>query len=822
MQIPADIQQLLNHLRGTFSRTITAELDLPASPGSRRPLPDSLRPELRDILLQQGISSLYEHQAAAFDAISANRDTAIVSRTASGKTLSFLLPILNEFIQAPKPFSTLLLYPTKALSRDQESTLARLAAAASRNALLGTFDGDTPVEVRHTLQRSADFVITNPDMLHSGILPNHGRAWKAFLSRLRYIVIDEVHTYRGAFGSHVANVFRRLLRLCELYGVQPSFVCCSATVANPAEHVRALFGRDVTLIDQDSSPRPARKLFCINPPMLTTEDGASFRKGPASVTVPILRFATEHNIRTICFCRGRQEVERLRNTVIDGRFAFLADRIKPYRGGLLPNERRQLENDLFTGRINTVISTNALELGIDIGSLELCILSGHPGSMASFWQQAGRVGRKGGHPVIVFVAKDSPIDQYMVNHPDFITSTPIEQAWLNADNPYIVLQHLPCAAHEYPLRPHEPLFGSQAAQLAIALLKEQNTLRPWGQNLRYALRDYPAKGVNIRGMTDYNVQILHGSVVIGEIDPIGARGTLYKDAIYQHLGQKYMSTDLDLERKTCHVELANVDYFTEASWENRVEITEVFDHGPDPQTPIDFGAIHVNMQPKLYKKIRERTYENIGYGPITLDPFEYDTTGFSLRPSRAWLEMADTHDRRWLGAALHGLAYILRRAAPALCMADEADISTDISLIPDEQDRWNSALFLFDTHEGGVGYAEKIFERLPEALALCRHIIAECPCHGGCPACVPPLPPGVITTPDLDELLLTTDAALQCTESLIAALLEHQLLIPTITSRQLHVAHPAAQPTLDPQTAKLQQRLGRAADILAQKRARLH
>ncbi len=813
---------LTDFIKNSFAKNITAELELKPVDGEFEPLPNQLNTKLRNILQEKGLTKLYSHQAEAFDSISANANTAIVSRTASGKTLSFLLPILNEYANAKAPFSTLLLYPTKALSRDQEGTLAALLNAVEAERKVGTYDGDTPQEQRKILQKNADFVITNPDMLHAGILPNHQRLWKSFLSRLRYIVIDEVHTYRGSFGSHVANVFRRLMRICKTYGIKPTFIACSATVGNPDQHLQALFGEPFKIVLKDGAPRPRRTLFCINPPIFTADDGATYRKGPASISIPLIRKATELNVRTICFCRGRQEVERVYKATIDGKYAHLADKIKPYRGGLLPSERRKLEHDLFNGIINTIITTNALELGIDIGNLDLCILSGHPGTIASFWQQAGRVGRKGHEATIVFAAKDAPIDQYLVNHPDFILDTPSEQAWLSADNPYIVLQHIPCAAYEYPLDEADAAFTSKAAKLATKLLQEQNTLKPWGESLRYALQDYPSKGVNLRGMTDYNVQILCDGVVIGEIDPIGARGTLYKDAIYQHLGERYMSLELDLDKKLCVVEKVKADYYTEASWENRVELTSIIEEIDFPNADLKFGEIHVNKQPKLYKKIKERTYENIGYGPITLPPFEYDTTGLTLRPPKEWIQLMDRHDKRWLGAALYGLAYILKKTAPSLCMADEQDIDTDISLATDEHERWTSSLFLFDTHEGGVGYAEKICERLTEALKLCKTIIDECPCPGGCPSCVPPFPPGIVSTAELDELLLFSDAAVSCASSCLEALLFGNLVVPVVNTRKIIPESTVEPPGEDQETLKLQDRLRRASHTLQQKRDRNH
>ena len=814
-----DLHSFVSFMEERFSRQIAARSLLEASDGEFADLPEELDGRLATALRSAGIEHLYSHQREAFDVIRRRQDTVLVSRTASGKTLSFLLPILHDYLQSPAPFGVMLMYPTKALSRDQEGALGKLLQASGADVRLGTFDGDTPREERTRIQSTADFMITNPDMLHSGILPNHNRRWRSFLSRLQYIVIDEVHTYRGAFGSHVANVMRRLLRVCEMHGSHPIFICSSATVGNPREHVEALFQRPFQIINRDGAPRPRRDLYLINPPVVQSQGHALYRKGTSSVSIPLIREASRRGVRTICFCRARQQVERLCRAVLDGQ-PDLRQKVRPYRGGLLPNERRQLERDLAAGRVTTIISTNALELGIDIGDLELCILSGYPGSIASFWQQAGRVGRRGSQAVIVYIARDTPIDQYFVNHPEFICSAPIERAWLNADNPYILLQHLPCAAHEQPLRSDEAAFHEPFYSAALDVLKQDGSLKEYHGCYRFALQDYPAKGVNLRGMTDYNVDIYCGTEVIGELDPIGARGTLYKDAIYQHLGRRYMSMELDLEKKLCRVEPVDVDYYTEAVWESRITLTESLEQAEQQGAKLDFGYINVNSQPKLYKKIRERTLENIGYGPITLDPFIYDTTGFAMYPPQRWCDELDRTDKRHVGAALYGLSYILKRTAPSLCLGDVEDIETDVSLTELESGNWKSALYLFDRIEGGVGYSEKIFEIFAEALRLCQTIINECPCGAGCPSCVTALPPGVADQ-ELEQFLIETNGAVACTSSLLTALLTGEVIPPNVTFHELAQAGITA-PEPDEERLRLQHRLSKASSILRNKRARLH
>jgi DEAD/DEAH box helicase domain-containing protein len=800
-----------------FSSQLKEKLSLEPCTAQFSPLP-ALVPGLQDILEKLGFQNLYSHQLEAFHSIHAKKDTLLLSRTASGKTLSFLLPILNDYFSSGENFSVLLLYPTKALSRDQESTLGKLLKF-SANTKFGTFDGDTPKEERENLVKTANFILSNPDMLHSGILPNHSRKWRSFLKKLKYIVIDEVHTYRGAFGSHVANVMRRLLRVCEMHGSSPIFICSSATIGNPKEHANALFQRDFHVIDRDGSARAKKEIFLINPTMVQKLDGASFRRSTSSISVPLLKYAVREKIRTICFCRARQEVERLYQAVIQDD-PYLKDKIKPYRGGLLPSERRALERDLFQGKIQAIITTNALELGIDIGDMSLCILNGHPGSVSSFWQQAGRVGRKGKESLIVFIAKDSPIDQHIINHPEFITDAPSEEAWLSADNPYILLQHLPCAAYEHPLRGLESNYSNRIYSLAMQTLTNSNVLSAYKDVYRYNLQEYPAKGVNLRGMTDYNVLIYHNGNVIGEIDPIGAMGTLYKDAIYQHLGRKYMSVDLDLEKKLCEVKLVDVDYYTEAVWESHVKLIESDEKQIKHNTLYEFGLMHITKQPKLYKKIKEKKYENVGSGPITLPPFEYDTTGFYILPSHEWVTFLNLKNQEYADMALNGLGYLLKNIAPSFCMGDSTDIHTDVAIAESASSVWKNALYLYDAIEGGVGFSEKIFEKISDVLELSEKIIEDCECRYGCPSCVVPTP--MSHEKNGETIIKFSNASVETAKSLLASLLRGEFYLPNIVILEElgHFWNPEIEKDLEYE--KDLNKLKRAESILRRKRERIY
>ncbi len=812
------INKIIQEIEKNFSEELKEKITLDEVFSQMENFPIGLEPNLKKILEQNGIYKLFTHQLEAYNSIISGKDTLLVSKTASGKTLSFLLPILDDFIRSKKKFTTLLLYPTKALSRDQESTLGKLLQF-SHNVKFGVYDGDTSREEREHLTHNASFILSNPDMLHSGILPNHTRKWKTFLKSLKYIVIDEIHTYRGAFGSHFANVMRRLLRICEILENRPIFVCSSATIGNPKEHSQALLQRDFSVINKDGSPRAKKHVVFLNPKLYKNAEGSYSRLGTSYMSVSLLRFAMEEKIRSISFCRARQEVERLYADVTRNH-EYLKNKIKPYRGGFLPSERRSLEKDLFEGKIYGIISTNALELGIDIGDMTLCILNGHPGSISSFWQQAGRVGRKGNESIIVFIAKDTPIDQHIIHHPEYILNSNSEEAWLSADNPYILLQHLPCAAYEHPLRDEETYFTSKNYKLAIKTLCESKTLKPFREVYRYALEEYPSKGVNLRGITDYNIVIKFKEEIIGEIDPIGAMGTLYKDAIYQHLGKRYMSIDLDLQKKICEVREVQVDYYTEAVWESNVKLLESDAQRESFGNIYEFGLMHVIKQPKQYKKIREKKRENIGYGPITLPPFEYETMGFYILTSPEWNAFIQMKQTEYSQIALEGLGFILKNLAPSFCMGDVTDIHTDVQMAEFSGLDWKHALYLYDAMEGGVGFSEKIFERLSEILNFAEKIINECECEFGCPACVVPKP--IHTIKNDKEIIIYSNASVETTKSLIRYLLAGEFYEPKIIVLESIEHDIQVQKQEDEEFVKELEKLKRAQKILQKKRDRIH
>lgn len=812
------MSKILQFIESRLSENLKGKLELESRDGSFSEFPKSLRKDLQKVLLDSKISKLYEHQKLAFDSIESGKNTLVVSKTASGKTLSFLLPILNEYLNSEKKFTTLLLYPTKALARDQEGVLGKLIQSLKSHSKFGTFDGDTSSEDREILKNSGEFIITNPDMLHSGILPNHNRKWKKFLSNLKYIIIDEVHVYRGSFGSHVSNVISRLIRVCRIYGVTPKFICSSATVGNPKEHAEALFKTEFNLIDKDSSPSPKKNLFFLAPSFVKKLDGTEYRKSLASISVPLIRFAVENKIRTICFCRARQEVEKLYSTLV-GMDPSLIRKIRPYRGGLLPSERRQIEQDLFTGKISVIISTNALELGIDIGDLDLCLLNGFPGSFASFWQQAGRVGRKGSEANIAFIGKESPIDQYLLNHPEFLIKSPIEEAWLNSFNPFIFLQHLPCAAYENPLSPNEDLYAHPIYEPSLEILEQEKRISKYKSFYRYADKDYPSKGVSLRGIAQDNIVILEDDKAIGEIDAFSAKQQLHVNAVYFHLGKKYISTELDLNAKIAIVRKFDSNYYTESISESLVRLMIETDRKKITGANLIFGEINVARQPKGFKKISEVTKDNLGYGDIDLPPYIFDTMGFSISIDEEWIRQMITNNSFYIDAAYYGLGYILKRVSPSLCMADTSDIYSDIHLGETASQNFAPSIYIYDSMEGGVGYSEKIFEKFEEVINLCLTIIDECDCEAGCPACVTPSPDEIVQD-ELKQSFTKSNISVECTKSILEFMKSGIFYKPEIKEFQKAIYEKKLDPVESNEKEKTQ--VKRAYEMIKRKKERYY
>jgi DEAD/DEAH box helicase domain-containing protein len=626
------------------------------------------------------------------------------------------------------------------LAQDQLRGLERFRemSPALRSLLrAGTYDGDTPPSARRRLREEANALLTNPDMLHQGILPYHAR-WSRVFSNLRYVVVDEMHTYRGIFGSHVANVLRRLRRVARHYGADPQFLLSSATIRNPGEQASLLVGGDVRVVDEDGAPRGPR-LFAFWNPM--PRGGDTPGRASASVEAErILASLMRRDVQTIAFTKSRIAAEliyrytRERLEHDHGGEEGLADRLAPYRGGYLPEERRAIERRLFDGELRGVVATNALELGIDVGTLDAVILVGFPNTIASTWQQAGRAGRSREASLAVVVAYDDPIDQYLMRHPEYFFAQSPESAVLDPENPYVLASHLACASYELPLSPEdEALFGTRAPRLA-ALLEEEGTLTSLDGRRYWAKPDYPAGKVNLRTIGDDTYTILdvkRENAVIATVDAISALELVYPEAIYLHEGNTFFVRDLDLEQKLAYVEPREVDYYTQPVLDTRLKLLEPRETKRYGEAEVGFGTADVNWATVAMKKIRFRSLDAIGYHPLELPRLNLDTVAFWIRPDEA----ARTAVRvKGLNPAegLSGLRNLVITLLPLHVMCDRPDLGG----ILNSSNLGELALFVYDRYPGGLGYAERGYAIVGELLSAALALVEDCPCERGCPSCV--------------------------------------------------------------------------------------
>ncbi|MFZ5915326.1 MAG: DEAD/DEAH box helicase [Chloroflexota bacterium] len=637
------LPQVLRHLRldEGFTRNVTAWQRLPARPARLTDPPPGLDGRLLAALAARGIDRLYSHQAQAAEAALRGENIVVVTPTASGKTLCYNLPVLHALLGDPHA-RALYLFPTKALAQDQLDELGEFAAALDVRLPVDTYDGDTPSSRRPRVRREARIVVTNPDMLHTGILPHH-TGWAEFFENLRYVVIDEIHAYRGVFGSHVANVLRRLGRICAFYGAQPQYLCASATVANPAEHAGRLIEAPVTLVDDNGAPAGEKFFIFYNPPLI--DESLGIRRGPVLEAQAVARRFLSADVQTIVFARARLTVEVLLTYLRD--FAVNEGRspetVRGYRGGYLPAERRAIERGLRQGQVRGVVATNALELGIDIGQLAACVMTGYPGTVASTWQQAGRAGRTAEMSVAVLVAGGSPLDQYVVTHPRFFFERSPEHALIHPDNLVLLLNHLRCAAFELPFVKGEGFGRFADADTLLAYLAEEGVLIQSGGRWHWLSEAYPAAGVSLRtgGLDDFVIlAVVDGETQsIGRVDYFGAPQTIHQGAIYIHEGQPYRVEQLDWEGRTARVSPAAVDYYTRASTTSDVQVIDVAEEADAGATRKACGNVRVISRTTGYKKIRLYTHETLGWGEIDLPQQEMDTTGY-------WFSLAESVGRQ--------------------------------------------------------------------------------------------------------------------------------------------------------------------------------
>jgi DEAD/DEAH box helicase domain-containing protein len=725
-----NLQEMLRFLKedSAFKDQIRHWQTIKGRPSQTVSLPDCIHDKIKNALKQRGIETLYTHQGTAFRYAMEGRSFVAVTPTASGKTLCYNLPVLQSIMENPEA-RALYMFPTKALAQDQKSEVNEIIEEAGIPINSYTYDGDTASNIRQKVRKAGQIVITNPDMLHSAILPHHTK-WVAFFENLKYVIIDELHIYRGVFGSHVSNVIRRLKRICEYYGSNPIFICTSATIANPLELAEKLTGENMSLVDNNGAPSGKKHFVFYNPPIVNKP--LNIRR---SATLEVRDLAGEllkNKIQTIVFARSRVRVEIILTYLQELiKNELGAKSIMGYRGGYLPTQRRKIEQGLRNGEIYGVVSTNALELGVDIGQLQVCVMTGYPGTIASAWQQAGRAGRRHGESLVLMVASSSPLDQYIIEHPEFFFEQTPETARINPDNLVILVDHVKCAAYELPFKKGD-LFGEVEIEEVLEFLTEERVLHHNGNKWYWMNDAFPAHNISLRSASQENVVIVDISAianvkVIGEMDQFSAMTLLHDEAIYLHQGVQYQVEKLDWEEKKAFVREIDTDYYTDANLAVNLSVLEVDKHAHSSFSEIGYGDVMVRAMATIFKKIKFNTHENIGSGPIHLPEQELHTNG-------TWFSVKKEMPREHLEQGLMGAANALKAIVPLYVMCDPHDIH----VVPQVKATHNEAptIFLYDRYPGGIGLSQKVYENLSEIGNRAKEMIDRCPCTDGCPSCI--------------------------------------------------------------------------------------
>jgi DEAD/DEAH box helicase domain-containing protein len=703
-------------------------------------LDKALHPGLQTCLKSLDISALYSHQAKALNATFAGKNVIIATPSASGKTLCYYLATLDALVR-DKDSRALYIFPTKALAQDQLRRLIQVAGALSPQTggkaihpqAIATFDGDTPQNDRANIRKQARVVLTNPDMLHLGILPNH-QSWSKLFRNLKYVVIDETHIYRGVFGSHVANVTRRLRRLCAFYGSNPQFICCSATIANPREHAQNIVGLPFEAIVEDGSPHGEKYFTFWNPPVV--DEAKASRRSSNSEAAFLFRELVQKEIRSLVFASTRKLTELIYIYTRNQLPSSLRDKISPYRAGYLPEDRRRIERQFFQGDLLGLVATTALELGINIGDLDATVLTGYPGSIASAWQQAGRSGRSTHSSLSFLIAQQNPLDQYFMRNPDFFFHKNFDNAIINPENPYILKPHLLCAAWEKPLEDKdESFFGADMGTMLTELEEEGILRKPTGKWHPAPSISYPAQEINIRTTSGQHYAVIDGrdGCLLETVEASAAFFQVHAGAIYLHQGEAYLIRELDLARRIAWAEPKPVDYYTQTMEIHKVRVRKLLEKKDCHGVKVYFGDVDVTISVVGFKRKKQFTEEVLTEESLDLPPQTFATKAlwFDL-PQKAIDRIADA------GLGLQGGLHACEHAAigilPLFALCDRNDIG-GVST-PLHPDTGQAQIFIYDAHPGGIGIAEKGFEVIDELCQATLKAVGECPCADGCPSCV--------------------------------------------------------------------------------------
>src|SRR4051812_17227251 len=741
---------------------VTAAHRLPALTASFAPYPDGTDERLVAALAGRGVDQLYTHQAQAFEHVLAGRNVVTITPTASGKTLCYNAPVLNAILQDAST-RALYLFPTKALAQDQLAELHALSELVTHGSDLEigvfTYDGDTPADARRAIRGKAHVVLSNPDMVHSGILPHHPR-WAKLFENLRYVIIDELHAYRGVFGSHLGNIIRRLHRVCRHYGSDPVFICSSATIANPKELAQRLTGRPFELVEKNGAPRGEKFFLFVNPPVVNAQLG--IRRSYLAETRRVALEFLKHNLQLILFAQSRLAVEILTTYLKDAFHGApgAADFVRGYRGGYLPNRRREIERGLREGLVRAVVSTNALELGIDIGALDVSVLAGYPGTIAATWQRAGRAGRRASRSAAVLVASSAPLDQFVVRNPSYFFDGTPEHALINPDNLHILVDHVKCAAFELPFSDDEQ-FGGEDVQQVLGALSDEGFVHYADGQWNWTNESYPADAVSLRSVSSDNfvvVDTTSGERVIGETDFSSGPSTLHEKAIYIVEGALFQVERFDFDGRKAFVKAVDCDYYTNAITYTKVTILDTFASdagGPDVMSDAvasgrSHGEVHVVSRVVGFKKIKFYTNENVGSGELDLPEQQMHTSSYWLAiPLAVMQSLPFGGDDKRDGVV--GLAFAMKNIAQLLLMCDGHDIGISVDGGTLERSKRTGGIggvpdalatdpnvFIYDNYPGGIGFSRPLFEMHAQLLASTRNLIADCPCESGCPSCVGP------------------------------------------------------------------------------------